>query len=696
MVEFSTGYAHPMDRGYGESSIDDTSTNDAGLGVKDIGMSVPMGIAAANVQGVAAKIRTGARKFELAFPGAGRAQRQTQTPGMYGKLQREALEELGRANQVDWTTHASYGVMGMAGMDQQGNFSKQNKKFAVDEIKRAIEFAADVARGGNVVVHTGEFQRPVSEEPWAFDEQGRQKFKSYGEEPEKAIIKVVDDRTGQVVTQVRKDQRVARPIWHVADKDYQGIDQQGNARFIKKGDYIDYEERWLPQEQRIPDYDYDKGVFKVNYLEWKDFIQESKKTTERAREFWREHPDPNDPAWRDVPWWRFREAKSEADINIRPEEAYVLATLETNAANSRGWAYYYGHHFDESVDKMKKLRKALEFYKKLEAETPEEERWKLMKTVPGELGILPEEGKLPSELIESSLRYTDQNMKQGHEASTSQWAQARDAEETMRHIKSSHTYALGESFGAYAEAGISAMEHSNQLEKQGKLKEPIFVAMENIFQESYGSHPEEMVTLVEGARGEMTKMLVQQRGYAEEEAKKMAETHIKAHLDTGHLNIWKKFWVGDPKKSPEQNDNEFKDWMLKETEKLAKKNIIGSVHLADNYGYHDDHLSPGEGTTPVKEMVHILRNNGYKGPLIVEPGADASTDVSDFHGLMKTWRMFGSSIYGTGAGGAAPARDNRWGDIQYGYFGQAAPPYFIFGSYSPSEDWTLWSGVKME
>ena len=139
--------------------------------------------------------------------------------------------------------------------------------------------------------------------------------------------------------------------------------------------------------------------------------------------------------------------------------------------------------------------------------------------------------------------------------------------------------------------------------------------------------------------------------------------------------------------------------MLKKVEEMAKKNIIGSVHLTDNLGYQDEHLAPGQGNTPVTEMIKILKKNGYNGPLIVEPGADATTDLSDFHGLMKTWRLFGSTIYGMGSGGAglrAPGRQRAWSEVQYGYFGQTQPPYFVFGGYSPSEDWTLWSGVPME
>jgi hypothetical protein len=211
--------------------------------------------------------------------------------------------------------------------------------------------------------------------------------------------------------------------------------------------------------------------------------------------------------------------------------------------------------------------------------------------------------------------------------------------------------------------------------------------MENIFPEQYGSHPEELKSLINKSRERMTDMLVTQKGYSESDAKSKANEHIRATLDTGHINTWRKYYQG--------SDKEFKNWLLKQTEDLAKSDIIGNVHLSDNFGYQDDHLAPGQGTTPVKEMMEILRKHGYKGPMTVEPGADASTDLSDFHGLMKTWRYFGSPIYGIGA----PARlggPSNWDQVQYGYFGRTYPPNFIFGAYSPSNDWTLWSQVPME
>ena len=703
-MEFGTGYLHPMDRDYGEAKLEDTSTNDVGVApIRDIGFSVPMGIAAPNVQGVAAKIRTGTRKIEIQFPGAGRAQRGAQTPGVYGQLQRQALEELSRANKVDFTTHASFSVMGLAGMDQQGNFSKQNKKFGVDEIKRAIEFAADVARGGNVTVHTGEFQRPISEEPWAKDpETGRLLFKSFEDEPERAVIRVVDERSGQIASQVRKNQKVARPVWLAAKPGESYYDEEGNERTAEEGEtvFINYTHTKVKSmEERVPEHDQETGRFKVEYWDWERFVKEAGDRTNEAREFWRKHKD--DPAaWERSIYWQFRNAESEGEVVVDPEEAYVQATLETNAANAKGWALYYGGDFEGELKDLTKLQKAFELYRKIEDSMDEEELWKLKREARGlarQLAgdLVPPDYEKPSEIIKDALREVKRRFEQAREASTSQEQQAADAYETMRHVVSQRKYALKESYDAYAEAGMAAMMHTKKLEKEKKLKEPIFVAMEHIFPESYGGHPDELMDLVEGARHSMAEKMRQQ-GYTEEEAKKAAETHIKGHLDTGHFNIWRKYWVWDPNTSPEDNQKKFDDWLLGKVEEMAAKNMIGSVHLNDNYGYHDEHLSPGQGNTPVVGMIKLLKKHGYKGPLIVEPGADATTDLSDFHGLMKTWRLFGSSIYGIGAGLREPGRQRAWSDVQYGYFGQGHPPYFVFGRYSPSEDWTLWSGVPME
>jgi len=222
--------------------------------------------------------------------------------------------------------------------------------------------------------------------------------------------------------------------------------------------------------------------------------------------------------------------------------------------------------------------------------------------------------------------------------------------------------------------------------KKKNLEKPLFITMENIFPESYGGHPQELKKLILDSRRKMASML-RDKGKSESEAKELAEKHIKATLDTGHLNLWRKYFKG--------NDKEFNKWILDQTEDLAKSKIIGNVHLADNLGYQDEHLPPGQGNTPIKEMIKILKKHGYKGAYTVECGSSATTDVSYFHGLMKTWEYLGSPVYSMGA-----ARDGlppmQWQNIQYSYFGKTYPPSFVFGAYAPSNEWTLWSNVPME
>ena len=181
--------------------------------------------------------------------------------------------------------------------------------------------------------------------------------------------------------------------------------------------------------------------------------------------------------------------------------------------------------------------------------------------------------------------------------------------------------------------------------------------------------------------------VLQEQGYSKPEAEKAAENHIKATFDTGHLNLWRRFWRG--------SDEDFKKWMMKETEEIAKSGIVGQLHLADNFGYHDDHLTPGQGTTPVKEMVEMFKKYGYDKYITVEPGADATVDVGAWRGMTRTWSMFDSPIYGA-QGAQSFTRSLGWTDVQSSYFGQTYAPRFIFGQYSPSNDWTLWTQVPLE
>jgi hypothetical protein len=711
MVEFGNGYFMPMDREYGHTDIAHAqgspaanSTNDVNIPIGEIGMSLGLG-PVPNVQAVGAKLRAGTKTVELVFMGSGKGSGQGHTPGMYGLKQRAALVEMGKANQIDYTTHSTVGVFGVAGMDQQGNFSKQSKEAALNEVRRAVEFAGDVAKGGPVVVHTGEFQRPAVDAEWNQKNDGyRNKFKLYDGEEERAAYRVVDTRTGGVIQEARKNRKVARPVWNVSQEGMEYEDFDGNKR-VSSGEldgngrpiYLDYFGKRLRPEDRVPMYDEEKGQFMTRQLGWNELKEEAHHMTARAKEVWNDWKSGkiSQKEFDRSYWVRFRDAENEKDINVRPEEAYIISTFETNAANSRGWAYYYGADFDQSVEDIKKLREAKKFYERIEEETDEDEKWKLKQQLRSRYGdLIPPDSKFPSQVLKESLRQAEHKMKQGQEASSSQWSQAEESMESIRHVESAETYAQKEAYDSYAQLGIKAWEQTKRLKEQGDYKKPIQMAMENLFPETYGAHPDELRNLVEGSRKKMASLL-KQRGMKEEEAKKKAEEHITATFDTGHLNMWRKYWQGDPNKTIAQNDKDFDNWMVSKIEGLAKDNIIGHIHLVDNFGYQDDHVAPGEGNAPIKEMLKVLKKNGYKGEMIVEPGADYTMDVSGFHSVMKTWRNFGSSVYGLGSGLSAPT-GRTWEQVGYGHFGQNQPPYFAFGGYSPSEDWTLWSGVQLE
>jgi len=682
MVVFSS-YTTPLDRDYGRPTPEDISTNDVGVGIKDIGWGLPMGIGAANIQDIAVKIRQGAGALEIQFPGAGGGQRTAQTPGMYGKEHRQALKELAEIAEVNLTTHASFGIAGLSGMSREG-FSPRYKKLALNEIQRAIEFASDVTKGGPVVVHSGEFPRPISEEPWAKDPKAPngQRFIAYKEEPEQATIELVDVKSGKLYA-VQKAVDVPTPEWKVADRDYSYIAEEdypklgikrGDLVRVKKGDYIDYLGRKVAAEDRVPEFDPETGRFKIRMMKWDEFVKEAelinkKKEAELGRPL------------------RFDEI-------VYPEEVYLDAMFAVDEARAKGWALEYARNFEKHVKELKRLREAYQYFKEEEKKLPPERKHILTvkeRDILENLGISLGERRIPiTEAIKERMKLVEREIEHAKQASTAQEQQAREIRLKRESLESARKLALKESYSGYAEAGIAAWEAT----KRKKTPKPIYIAIENIYPETYGGHPEELMDLVRNSRKVMEEMLVK-RGLSRKEAREAAKNHIKITLDTGHLNIWRKYWNDDPKKSVDENDAEFKKWMLKEVEKLAKEDMIGNVHLSDNFGYHDEHLIPGTGTAPVKEIVKILKKHGYKGPLTVEAGAAATTEVADIIGLYKTWRAFGSPVY---AAHYLPhfAPKRTWTDIQYSYFGQTQSPYFIVGPYAPSEDWTLWSRVPLE
>ena len=722
-MKFSSGYYshHPvvdyfnaMDpQTYGEKP-----PYGADLGIKDIGMSVPMGISAGNVAGIYSKIRMGAGNIEIQFPGYRSGQRNAQTPEMLGEDQRQAIRELSMANEVKFSTHASFQLMGMMGRDERGNFSIQNATQDMFELKRAIDFQADLG-GGSVVIHSGEFERPMTDMylddetgriNLGRDSTGRLMFKQAHTQEMEAHFELLDDRTSAKIETVQKNRLVAHPVWNRAEKDEWGEDIKGNKGvFIRKDDYIDYQGRKIinpydPMEGRVPKFDKGKNMFKVELKSFEEFKKEAEEYNK-----WFEETNGKKPNYYEKRY---------------PEEAYVKATLDSQEGIARGWSLQFSARGQSTIKLLNKLEEAKKFYAQLESSVPKEEQWKLLKQdeellriVGSVSGIVQPEMKMPTDIIDRAMFDVKRTLEYDRSTAASQEQSAVDTHETKEHIITPIKRLEKQGVRLYAEAAIHA------LQKTRDPNNPVVVNIEHIFPERFGGHPEELKWIIKKSRDRMVEMLTQPEieygasmapteidekklreglmqpnpyytGVSKEEAEKLAARHIKATIDTGHINLWRKYWQDDPRKTKEQNDADFNKWAIKSIESLAKEGMVGNVHLADNYGYHDDHLSPGQGNSPVKEIVSVLRKYGYDKAYTVEPGADASTDLSDFHGLMKTWKFFGSPVYGMGFRGAGVPQ--TWSDVQYSFFGQNKPPYYIFGAYAPSNDWTLWSAVPLE
>src|SRR3989344_5169222 len=178
------------------------------------------------------------------------------TPEMYGKEEREAIRHLARINEVDTSTHVAPNVQGFAGLGERG-FSEETREKNLMEVKRTIDFAADVSRGGPVVLHTSEFPRAVSK----FKEEG---FEAYPKEKEKQIHYLVNEKTGEIKKGVREDEE----IWIPKEK---GIlkDEYGKDKYVTLfGEKIPVHEYETDEQENIV-------IEKRKFSDWKTEFKDS-------------------------------------------------------------------------------------------------------------------------------------------------------------------------------------------------------------------------------------------------------------------------------------------------------------------------------------------------------------------------------------------------------------------------------------
>ncbi|MBT4648501.1 sugar phosphate isomerase/epimerase [archaeon] len=638
-------------------------TGEYGIGIDEFGTTTnPM---QNQVEALKARIFHGASRVEFAFFGRGKGNKESATPETYGKRERADLKGLAEINEVETTTHASVGIQGLSGFKhQQFVFDEHSRKESVDEVKRAIHFAADATTGGAVVFHTGESPRSLVSRKW--DDKDAQ-FELHPEEGEEELHYLVDPVDKKIFSQIKENERIAIPIVKV--------DENGEEMYLQDeaGNNIidDITNKPIP----IYDYDLKTGNIDTKITTFKEFrLLEEEKLKEEGISL--------DSNQRQKIIKKFAEFQTMRDVN------YFL-----------GQSKEFETHYYQGLEAREKIIKSLKFYKKLRGQVDDSE-WQKFQEYGHEnrhaaLEFIPKDVIDPIKYLENQLRENTRTIGYGREVALSGRRQARETLERLERGMLAETYAADKAGESMGELGMYAWQKYEGNKKD--LKNPIYIAPENLFPETYGSHPDELKDLILKGREDMQKRLKSNYGKSDAEAKKLAEKHIKATFDIGHVNVWRKYFKGKEGESLEKRDKRFNDWVLKKTKKMFDDGIIGHVHISDNYGFHDEHLTAGDGNAPIREFVAQAKKSGFN-EFIVESGS-FNPNIS----LPDTWSHFGLGMFGAGGGysvdipGFVP---NSFADVRHGYFGRAGPPRHMLGEYANiSKDFVgepFYSGLGLE
>jgi hypothetical protein len=663
-------YYNALDRGYYGTPENDIEESigveekpwNIDLGPEEIGTSLnPF---QHQLQALDAKIKEGASKVEFEFFGAGKGNKERATPESFDKDERRQMRELAEINKVKSSTHATVAVEGLAGFNPQRGFDEQARDQSMKEVEKAIDFAAEATTGGAIVLHTGEWQRPIVD-----SQAGKEGFKGYEREAEKAPILVVDKRTGDIVSGIRKDTPIYEPDFKtIADYEQEkGIklvgtkDKSGNI--IESDDWIGVDDEIIKKDwefnpnkaeemfRRVPKWSKSHAKFKTVEKKWGDFV-------EKAENWNKKNPEEK----------------------LTPEELFAKTQYMNKILQAKGSSLFHGQNYEREKEIRDEAKKALEFYKQLEDSLSEEEKKKLMtKKNFGEF-IPPKNIKI-TDYLKHIVKSQNDSMRFIHESSAAADVQATQTQEAMENVTTVKNYGLEKSAKSLAKLGIKTWNKNEQNKEH--LQEDLYIAPENWHPNQFGSHPDEMIELVEAGREEMVKELTPRLG--KEKAEELSKKHIRSTFDTGHLNLWKKNLEQKQGESDKEFDKRFSKWALGKVKKLHEKGILGHFHLSDNMGYDDEHLTIGKGNAPVKEMVEFLKDKGYTD-FIAEPGSFNSQTI-----MPETWSKFGSPVYGLSTG-----HPTRFSGVHQQHFGYQAPPLYIVGAYSPSNDWKLWSDVPLE
>ncbi|MFW5746773.1 MAG: hypothetical protein ACOCWQ_04470 [Nanoarchaeota archaeon] len=672
-VQQMDAYLHDLPQPQGEAPVD--------FSISQIGSSRWLdGQNKDPLKAVMGDIRAGAGHIELTSPGSGRGGGGSPTFEEIDEEQLRDLRDIQKAVDVSITTHATPSVWGLSGLDPQSNrFSERQRYQMQDEIKKAIDFASKATFGGSVVMHTGEFQRPLYNIPGHEGE-----FEMYKGEEKDASYLIVDAENQALINQVQEDKDIFVPR---AKRD-----EKGNIIYVQgeDGDYRD-----PISQQKVPVYEMDEGGdIKFDRKTFHEFVKDKiddphqKEEVEAyVKKMMGRNPGQLDP--------------SNVFVKEAVAKLFYKEQQQAQISNQLANARIYMDRYSKATREREEILNNLKMFKELKEKLPEKEYREFFR----QQGLRsphpylqPEEDQDPVEYYKELLINNDRDLAMGREQNQSAQRQVRQELERLEKTETMREYTLKKSTQSFGELGIYAYDKTKAMTeslKDSQYKDkvkPIFISMENVYPaHGYGSGVDELIHLVKDARGQMKEMLVKERGMDEQKAEKAANQHIKATFDTGHFNMWRRYFKHKKGESDEQYHKRFNTWYKKQVEKLAKSGIIGNVHLADNFGYDDAHLAPGQGNTPVRDTMEILKKHGYDKNFAVEGGFNQGR--TGFH---EVWKVAGAPVYSNGTTGWTDVGAS-FGSVHDAYLGQPQRPYFMFGDYTPkTDDWKPWSGTNME
>ena len=636
--KFDTDYWHNLDTKY---------QKEFGIEPRNIGISHGVGDV---LQGLKTRIALGISKIELGFMGTGKGSRYSPTgftPESFSKMEREDIRNLAKVNDVQVSVHASPNAGYLSGWNQD-RFDKENQARTLKEIERAIDFAGDTVNtngpkeGTPIVVHLGEFPRGLTQAEEEYYKQSPHKFASYKDE--KAPIRLVDTKTGKIEA-LRSDLEVYVP--EEDEKTGQPIPdpKTGRYKFIPRG--IEY--------YKDP----------VHVKKIKDQLAQEKGPEGRVFDQ-KVIDEMNDPAQLlYVDFLRKELEKVESEEKLRAREA--VDTREVRDELSILKKEYDDALKEDPYEAQQIMRKILE------NTGIKKKREEIFKT-PEDFQKYKED---PTNYLNEFIGKLDRQIEQYDEGAKSY---GRERQEVIRNIQSKKPikeYALDQSADGISDAAMRAYA----VEQAKGFKQPLYIAPENWTPEIYGSHPQELKEIIIKSREVMAEKLHKFQGKSEEEANKIAEDHIKATFDIGHANMWRQYYQGKP--------DDFKKWLLTQVKDLTDSGVLGHVHLTDNFGYGDEHLSPGEGNAPVKEFMDHLKEIDFKGEIIVEPGGQG--EGREYQSVLAGWRTARSPIY------RIDSVQQSWTDIEGSYLRSTPSPNYMIGEAAArfSKDWSVWSETEL-